>query len=157
MESARIEGLPRRRRPTQIGRPRAGSTARTASGERPAGVFRTELADADRRRRRQEMEQALREVDRCAGELRRSPGEATVFAYRQAVRRLLELALAGTYRVDRRVAVDGRGQRRLHAVIQEVDAALDRLVRDVLARQQPALALAARLDDIRGLLLDLVR
>lgn len=157
MESSRIEGLPRRRRSPVVGTPRRGGGRTGGTVEAPARTFSTELVEADRRRHREELQRALDEVQRAGDALRRSPGEATLFAYRQAVRRFCHLALAHTYAVDRQLRPDPRGGRRLHVVVRKVDEALDRLAREVLEGQQSTLAVAARLDEIRGLLLDLVR
>lgn len=156
MESARIEGLPRRRRPASVGLARRGIGRAEAKPEAPVPVFSTELADADRRHR-EELQRALKEVERAGAALRKQPGEAALFDYRQAVRRFCHLALAGTYAVDRQLRLDPRGGRRLHVTVKKVDEALDRLAQEVLATQRDTLAIAARLDEMRGLLLDLVR
>lgn len=157
METTRIGGSPGRRKAPRIAAGRLAGGAKRADRPAEVRVFSTELVDADHRQRRQEMERALADVDRRAAALRSAPGEATVFAYKQSVRRLLELALAGSHVVERRVRLDPGGRKRLHVVVQEVDRAVDDLIREVLAGQRDALALAAQLDDIRGLLLDLVR
>lgn len=157
MESARVESSPSRRRPAGVG-PMRLRGPRQAERVEPAGAaFSTALVDADRRQRRRQLEQALAAVDRAADALRRSPGDRTLFDYRQAVRRFLELALAGTYAVERHLRMDVRGGRRLQAVVRRVDEQLDRLATDVLAQQKDLLAIASRLADIRGLLLDLLR
>lgn len=125
--------------------------------EEAATTFSSALVDADHRQRRRQLEQALAEVDRAADALRRRPGDRTLFEYRRAVRRFLELALAGTYTVERHLRMEVRGGRRLTAIVRQVDEQLDRLATEVLARQRDLLAIAARLADIRGLLLDLLR
>ncbi|NLG68664.1 MAG: YaaR family protein [Firmicutes bacterium] len=157
MEGSRIEGLPRRRRAPQVTTARRGSARAATGGRAPARAFSTALVEADRRRYQEALQLALEQVERAGDALRRSPGESTLFAYRQAVRRFCQLALARTYAVDRQLRVDPRGGRRLHVVVRKVDEALDQLAREVLQGQRAALAVAARLDDIRGLLLDLVR
>lgn len=140
-----------------MGTARRGGGGPGRAVEAPARTFSTELIEADRRRHREELERALQEVQRAGEALRRSPGEATLFAYRQAVRRFCHLALAHTYAVERQLRPDLRGGRRVHVVVRKVDEALDRLAHEVLEGQRATLAIAASLDEIRGLLLDLVR
>lgn len=157
MEPGRVEGLPRRRRPPLVGSSRRGEPRGVRAAPAPARTFSTELVDADRRRHREQLRQALEEVQRAGEALCRTPGEATLFAYRQAVRRFCRLALAGSYAVERQLRADPRGGRRVHVLVRSVDESLDRLAKEVLEGQRSALAIAARLDEIRGLLLDLVR
>lgn len=157
MEGSRIEGLPRRRRAPLVEAPRRTAARGVQTAAAPSRVFSTELVEADRRRYREALQQALDEVERAGDALRRSPGESTLFAYRQAVRRFCQLALARAYAVERQLRPDPRGGRRVHVVVRRVDEALDRLALEVLQGQQAALQVAARLDEIRGLLLDLVR
>lgn len=158
MERTRLDPSPGRRRPAAVGGAPRGARARTPPApEKPLPTFSTALFEADERRRREELRRALDEVDRAAEALRRAPGDRTLFDYRQAVRRLLQLALPGSYRVERQTRMDARGVRRLQVVVRRVDEELDRLATEVLARQQDVMAIAARLMEIRGLLLDLVR
>ena len=157
MESSRIEGLPHRRRSPVVSTARRGGGGTARAVQAPSRTFSSELIEADRRRHREELERALEEVQRAGEALRRSPGEATLFAYRQAVRRFCQLALAHTYAVERQLRHDLRGGRRVHVVVRKVDEALDRLAHEVLEGQRATLTIAATLDEIRGLLLDLVR
>lgn len=157
MESPRVESSPNRRRPAGIGPIRLRSSRQAERIEEAGTGFSSALVDADRRQRRRQLEQALTDVDRAADALRRRPGDRTLFDYRRAVRRFLELALAGTYTVERHLRMEVRGGRRLQAIVRQVDEQLDRLATEVLARQQDLLAIAARLADIRGLLFDLLR
>lgn len=158
MERTRLDPSPGRRRPAAIGGSPRGARARASpAAEPPLATFNTALLEADARRRREELKRALEEVDRAAEALQRSPGDRTLFDYRQAVRKLLQLALPGSYRVERQTRMDARGVRRLQVLVRRVDEELDRLATEVLARQRDVLAIAARLMEIRGLLLDLVR
>ncbi|HEY8486176.1 MAG TPA: YaaR family protein [Limnochordales bacterium] len=157
MERARLDPSPGRRRPAGISRPAGGGRLRARDEvEKPLPSFNTELLLAQRRQR-EDLEKALAAVDEAAEALRRCPGERTLFDYREAVRRFLELALPGSYRVERATRLDVRGVRRLHVVVRCVHEQVDRLAREVLARHRDSLAIAARLSEIRGLLLDLVR
>ena len=158
MERTRLDPSPGRRRPSAVAGAPRGARARSARAvEQPLPTFNTALWEADARRRRQELDRALAEVDAAADALRRSPSDRTLFDYRQAVRRVLQLALPGSYRVERQTRTDPRGVRRLQVLVRQIDEELDRLAQEVLRAHRDQLALAARLVEIRGLLLDLVR
>ncbi|HTB22831.1 MAG TPA: YaaR family protein [bacterium] len=71
-----------------------------------------------------------------------------------------EFVLKATQGAAKLRVVDGGAQGRLgkvHVILQKVDDAMEALTREVLAKQATPIAILARLDQIRGLLLDLYK
>lgn len=71
-----------------------------------------------------------------------------------------EFMVKATQGIGRLKLTDGGSQGRsgkVHVILQKVDAELEALTREVLAKQSTPIALLARLDQIRGLLLDLYK
>jgi hypothetical protein len=71
-----------------------------------------------------------------------------------------EFMFKATQGIGKLKLTDGGSQGRsgkVHVILQKVDAGLEELTREVLAKQSTPLALLARLDQIRGLLLDLYK
>ncbi|MFS8581614.1 MAG: YaaR family protein [Limnochordales bacterium] len=130
--------------------------AARARAETRATAFRDELRLRELERE-QAAEKALADLDQAAERLRKEPGLETLAAYKQALRAAIEDALRRAYRVQAETGFSGGGRRRLLYVVRVVDQKLEELTRLLLARERDNLAIAARLDEIRGLLLDLYR
>lgn len=131
-----------------------------AAGERAAtrrveGTFRATLHAADAELVRAELDRLIDEVDRTAAELRRWRGKAQLEAYKNAVKAFLQAALEKMYRVESATGFDLRGTRVRSVIVQAIDAHLEALTDQILHGAESVLPLAARLDEIRGLLLDL--
>ena len=141
---------PGRGRPARAGR---GAPPRLNAG--PSG-FVEALNDAVSGRGERMTEADLETVDRCAAALRRSPTLENLRAYREAIRSFLARLLAA-YSVEEIRGFNRFGKRSITVLVRVVDAELDELARMVLQRSQETLAIAAKLDDIRGILLDYIR
>ncbi|HQD71245.1 MAG TPA: YaaR family protein [Limnochordia bacterium] len=103
-----------------------------------------------------DLDSALEVIDELGRKLRSQPTLANLKDYKAAVRSFLKQAIGGTYEVSERRFIDRLGRRRLYVIVAKVDERLDELTRLVLDRQDSTLDLASKLDEIRGLLLDIV-
>ncbi|NLM68732.1 MAG: YaaR family protein [Firmicutes bacterium] len=98
---------------------------------------------------------ALENIDKLGKQLRDKPTIVNLKNYKAAVRAFLKEAISTAYTVAERRFVDRYGRRRLFLLVAKVDEQLEELTRMVLHQQHAALNLAAKLDEIRGLLLDI--
>lgn len=135
-------------------------TASVAQGERSStqpvrGTFRATLQAADEELIRGDLDQLIEEVDRSAAELRRWRGKAQLEAYKRAVKAFLHTALEKMFRVESGMRFDVRGNRVRSVIVQKIDEHLEAITDEILHGRGSVLSLAARLDEIRGLLLDL--
>lgn len=125
-------------------------------GELRSTAFRDEL-----RVRELEQEQAaervMADLDAAAQKLRTELSLEALSQYKAALRAAITDAVRRAYRVDVQTGFAGGGRRRLLYIVRIVDAKLDELTRLLMAREKDNLAIAARMDEIRGLLLDLYR
>ena len=102
-----------------------------------------------------DLDSALEVIDELGRKLRSQPTLANLKDYKAAVRSFLKQAIGGTYEVSERRFIDRLPQAALCHRCQN-RRALDELTRLVLDRQDSTLDLASKLDEIRGLLLDIV-
>lgn len=123
--------------------PRAGAD-RVSFGQQLQGAQQT--ADA------QTLQGMIERIDAHARRLLKHPIPGEVAAYREAVRRFMKEASERLGKADKRT--DRRN--RTLVILREVDAKLARLVEDVLAGQTDSMALAASINELRGLLMDLL-
>ncbi|MFO7265650.1 MAG: DUF327 family protein [Limnochordales bacterium] len=125
-------------------------------GEVKSTAFRDELRLRELEHE-QAAERALADLDAAAQRLRTELSLEALAAYKAALRAAVADAVRRAYRVDVETGFAGGGRRRLLYIVRVVDAKLDELTRLLMAREKDNLAIAARLDEIRGLLLDLYR
>ncbi len=98
---------------------------------------------------------ALEEIDECACKLKESPVYGNLLRYKKMVRVLLLFLIEETYHVLEQSCYDPQGRRRLFLLVERIDGQLEQLTQDFLKEQLDRLELVSRLDEIRGLLLDL--
>lgn len=120
----------------------------------PRGLSFPELLEVERFEHF-DLAQALGEVDELARRLRESPVYGNLLRYRRGVRSILRYLVRRCYTVEESSFYDPQGRRRLMVLVESVDHELEALAKDFLNDQTTSLHLASRLDEIRGLLLDL--
>lgn len=100
---------------------------------------------------RESLETLMKDVDGCATDLLSDPSEANLTRYTQSVRQFLRKAQGSAYAVSKNFDKHNR----LYTVVREVDTNLAQLTDQVLNSQGRALEMAARIQEIRGILLDM--
>lgn len=102
-----------------------------------------------------DLERALEEVEEYAERLRRNPLLENLVRYKKKVQDILRFLIQQSYNVKESIFYDPLGRRRLLMLVETIDEKLEELTRDFLRAQDDNLELVGRLDEIRGLLLDL--
>ncbi len=100
-------------------------------------------------------EELLNQVDERAKQLLNQPSTENLRLYREAVRAFLKDALRGSFRMKGESRWDRRGNRRVFCVVEKINKALEELTAAVLKKNQEAIDVMAKIDEIRGLLIDL--
>ncbi|NLM40689.1 MAG: YaaR family protein [Firmicutes bacterium] len=98
---------------------------------------------------------ALAEIDDYARQFMQSPVLANLLRYKKKVRELLHYLVRQSYEVQESSFYDPQGRRRLFVMVEIINQKLEELGREFLSKHGPPLDLVRRLDEIRGLLLDL--
>lgn len=124
-------------------------------GGTTAAQFRTALELAYTENHPVDIEAMLERIDDAGRELVTRRGVEELKAYREAVRDFLKEAIGSTYQMKQEQHWDRRGNSRDYRLIIKVNHNLDELTRLVLQTQAPSIELMAKLDEIRGLLVDL--
>jgi len=76
--------------------------------------------------------------------------------YKKLVSEFLDEAVGNSHKFSKRNLLDRRGRHRVYAVVKKINEQLDKLTEDVLAAQKDNIGILQKLDDIRGLILDIV-
>lgn len=77
-------------------------------------------------------------------------------AYKRLVMEFMNEAVRGSSRFSKDSFLDRRGRHRVFSTIKIVNEKLEQLTKDVLNSEKDNLAILGRIEDIRGLILDLV-
>jgi hypothetical protein len=105
----------------------------------------------------QALSELLDAVTVAGEELKADPGIAQVMAYKDAVRRFMAKVVRDSYRTEERATGSGFKKRKKYTIVRIIDAKLESLAAEILRRQRDQLEILRRLDEIRGLLVDLIR
>jgi uncharacterized protein YaaR (DUF327 family) len=76
--------------------------------------------------------------------------------YKGLIAEFLALAVGNSRKFSKQSFLDRRGRHKVYAIIKQIDEQLDLLTQDVLENEKDNIKVLQRLDDIRGLILDMV-
>ena len=75
--------------------------------------------------------------------------------YRSLVKQFMNEVAANSHEFSRENFLDRRGRHRVYGIVKEVDKSLDELAEELLKDEKDNLAILQKIDDIRGMLLDI--
>ena len=75
--------------------------------------------------------------------------------YRSLVKEFMNEVAANSHAFSRENFLDRRGRHRVYGIVKEVDKSLDELAQELLKDEKDNLAILGKIDDIRGMLLDI--
>ena len=76
--------------------------------------------------------------------------------YKKLISEFLETAVGNSKRFSKQSLLDRRGRHKVYAIIKNINKELDQLTQDVLNGEKDNINLLKRLDDIKGLILDIL-
>ncbi|MGE5673430.1 MAG: YaaR family protein, partial [Mycobacterium leprae] len=118
--------------------------------------FRQQLVQAQAGELNQRIEQALHEIGSLGARLAVTQSLADLKRYRQAVGMLLHDLTSHTLQVQTETDWDAQTwEQRSMVILRRVNEELENLTSMILAEEKDHLAILAKIDEIRGLLLDM--
>ena len=75
--------------------------------------------------------------------------------YRSLIKNFMNEIVNRSHEFSRENFLDRRGRHRVYGIIRRVDAALDELAQELVKDEKDAMEILGRIDEIRGLLLDI--
>jgi hypothetical protein len=122
-------------------------------------AFSPSLADRIQRvqdeKLRSELAGLIQGVDERARRLLASKSKKDFEEYKASVKQFMEKAITGSYRLEEKHGQRQDGKFVVFLTMRKVDEALENLAQLMVAGQQDPMRMVARLDEIRGLLMDL--
>ncbi|MCL2060005.1 MAG: YaaR family protein [Oscillospiraceae bacterium] len=105
---------------------------------------------------RVKLKNLLERIDLQAQKLSERLDIAELKRYRSLVTEFIDVSVRHSSEYKREHTLDGKGRHRIFGIIKKVDAELEALTREVLRGQKDFIGVLAKLEDIRGLLVDII-
>lgn len=102
------------------------------------------------------LEEHLREVDSHAAQLKEQLTRDNVATYQESVRKLLQVAVEEAYRILPQNRFDKKWRKKRMVIRDVVNQKLEEVLGVFVQEQTPYLRILKLLDEIRGLLIDLI-
>lgn len=124
-----------------------------ASASVHSGLFSNIMEKSEMDLAIQALEETLQNINTRGEALKRSRNMADLKAYKKEIKKFFSRATEAIQAKQfSKIAPDG--SMRLYTMIEKVDTVLQELSEEVLAKEQNTMAIIAKIDEIRGLLLD---
>lgn len=136
-EVRRVQGV--------AGTPKVGRVDESQAG----GSFSDVFGEAQDHQLREELQKKMKEIDAAADGLRKDINADSLWEYRSRVKEFIEIVSTRLYHVR------GKGVLQTMKVIDTVNAELEELTRIAMEGQKNILRVVQKIEEIRGLLLDL--
>ncbi|KGG80887.1 hypothetical protein Y919_03845 [Caloranaerobacter azorensis H53214] len=105
--------------------------------------------------KKERLDLLLKQIDNQAERLSKKIDISELIVYKKLVSQFMKEALESMVKFSKNSFLDRRGRHRIYAIIKKVDKELEKLTEDVLKKEKDNLNILRRLDDIRGLILDI--
>jgi len=126
--------------------------SRAISESSKSGFFEV-LEDAQEEKLEEILQALIKRVVRAGNDLVRSPTQENFKSYRESVKEFLKIVEKRLYKVGKQLSSDID----LHVVADQIDQRLEQIAKELIEAEKGAILLAARVQEIYGLLMDLYR
>jgi uncharacterized protein len=113
------------------------------------------LKDSDTQRRNEACENILQQIDTVSEELKKAPTPDGIKRYRGLISDFVKEALNQSYELHEDLHWDRDGNRKNLVLVKQINRSVEDLMDSVINQEKKRIDLVARLDEIRGLLVDL--
>jgi len=131
-------------------------TEAQSSEEVSSSVFRRTLTDVSKEMYSARLLEMKNEVDRQGERLVNRVDVHEYEKYRKHIKAFLEEIVSNGYAFSKEDTYASRGKHRYIAVVKVIDEKLDKLGKEVINEHADRIEILHKIDDIRGLLLDLM-
>jgi uncharacterized protein YaaR (DUF327 family) len=117
--------------------------------------FQGQLKQAETRNFHERIEGLVKEIVLQGEKLSKRADLKELKIYKKLIAEFLDEALSGSHKFFKQSFLDRRGRQRVFAVVKKVNENLDALTREVLSSEKDNLKILQRIDDIKGLIMDI--
>ncbi len=98
----------------------------------------------------------MEEITQQGNKLSRKMDVRDMKQYRKLIREFMNEIAANTHKFSRENFLDRKGRHRVYGIIKKINQTLDELAEELLQEEQDHIAILNKIDEIRGLLLDIL-
>lgn len=118
--------------------------------------FHEHLVKAEDGNYEQHIERLVNDIIRQGETLAKRIDVRELMNYKRLISEFLDTALGNSKKFSRQSLLDRRGRHKVYAIIKNINKELDQLTQDVINGEKDNINILKRLDDIRGLILDIL-
>lgn len=130
------------------------STPVTVKNKSTGGDFKDNLLNAGEDYDREKLRSLMADIDEKSAALKEMLDIESLMAYKEMVSIFLREVLSA-YDVSKRDYLDYRGRHKIYVIIDEVNQKLSRLTEEFMKKEKDTLDILKKIDEIRGLLVDM--
>jgi len=117
--------------------------------------FQSHLVMAEDSNYKQRLDSLMRDIVKQGEILAKRVDIRELKIYKKLIAEFLGLAIGNSKKFSKKSILDRRGRHKVFAIIKNINEELDKLTQDVLNGESDNISLLRRIEDIRGLILDL--
>lgn len=121
----------------------------------PQQGFSVDLSKESDQQVRAHLEELLGKIQQQGKRLGQTPTFSELRSYRELVKKFMSEAVGQMYDVESGTGWDRRGRQKAYTLVRKVDETLESLTEDVRSGQEKQLDILAKMDSIRGMLVDM--
>lgn len=118
-------------------------------------TFKVKLNELEQESIRTELNSIYAEIESQQEKLSEKLFIDDLIEYKKLVKEFLNIAINNSHVFFKENSLDRRGRHRIYSLVKKVDQELDELTKDFLDIENKRLNILKRLDDIKGILLDI--
>lgn len=121
-----------------------------------ADTFKTKLNGIEQEHIRTELENLYEQIEAKTLKLKDSLFIDDLIDYKKLVKEFLNLSVNNSHVFFKENSLDRRGRHRIYSIVKQVDMELDQLTKDFIDMEGNRIEILKRLDEISGILLDIL-
>ncbi|MCF6463109.1 YaaR family protein [Clostridium sp. Cult1] len=119
-------------------------------------TFKNKLMEVEQEHIRDQLKILYDKIEVQSEKLRDKLFIEDLVQYKKLVKEFLDVTVNNSHVFYKENSLDRRGRHRVYSLVKKVDNELDELTKDFLSIENNRIKILRRLDDIRGLLLDIL-
>lgn len=128
-------------------------TAKTPEGD---GAFKfTLVSKLGKNDLAEKLTNLMKDINEQGERISKHMDIADMRKYRATVKEFMNEVVSNSYEFSRENFLDRRGRHRVYGIIKQVDKTLDELAEELMKEEKDNIAVLSKVDDIRGMLLDI--
>ncbi|MDO5292567.1 MAG: YaaR family protein [bacterium] len=97
----------------------------------------------------------LEEITSQGDRIKKRMDVKDVKRYRSLIQEFMNEVVSRSHQFSRENSLDRRGRHRVYGIVKLVNQAIDELAQELISEEQDSLSILGRIDEIRGMLLDI--